>query len=53
MEVSDPGNGIQKQYLVPGTKKHILGLSDDEIKLDIQQQRIKKRQSRLCRLENT
>ena len=39
--VSDPGNGIQP---VSSTwaKKHILGFSDDEIKLDLQQQRIEK-----------
>jgi len=39
--VSDPGNGIQP---VSSTwaKKHILGMSDDEIKLDLQQQRIEK-----------
>jgi hypothetical protein len=39
--VSDPGNGIQP---VSSTwaKKHILGMSDEEIKLDLQQQRIEK-----------
>jgi hypothetical protein len=39
--VSDPGNGIQP---VSSTwaKKHILGFSDEEIKLDLQQQRIEK-----------
>lgn len=39
--VSDPGNGIQA-VSSSWAKKHILGLSDDEIKLDIQQQRIEK-----------
>jgi hypothetical protein len=39
--VSDPGNGIQP---VSSTwaKKHILGFSDEEIKVDLQQQRIEK-----------
>ena len=39
--VADPGNGIQP---VSSTwaKKHILGMSDEEIKLDLQQQRIEK-----------
>jgi len=39
--VSDPGNGIQA-VSTTWAKKHILGLSDEEIKLDIQQQRIEK-----------
>jgi len=39
--VSDPGNGIQA-VSSSWAKKHILGFSDDEIKLDIQQQRIEK-----------
>ena len=44
--VSDPGNGIQA-VSSSWAKKHILGFSDDEIKLDIQQQRIEK----VCRAE--
>ena len=39
--VSDPGNGIQP-VSSSWAKKHILGFSDEEIKLDIQQQRIEK-----------
>jgi hypothetical protein len=39
--VSDPGNGIQP-VSTTWAKKHILGFSDEEIKLDIQQQRIEK-----------
>lgn len=39
--VSDPGNGIQP-VSSSWAKKHILGFSDDEIKLDLQQQRIEK-----------
>ena len=39
--VTDPGNGIQA-VSASWAKKHILGLSDEEIKLDIQQQRIEK-----------
>ncbi len=39
--VSDPGNGIQA-VSSSWAKKHILGFSDEEIKLDIQQQRIEK-----------
>jgi hypothetical protein len=39
--VSDPGNGIQA-VSTTWAKKHILGFSDEEIKLDIQQQRIEK-----------
>jgi len=39
--VADPGNGIQA-VSTTWAKKHILGFSDEEIKLDIQQQRIEK-----------
>jgi hypothetical protein len=39
--VADPGNGIQP-VSSSWAKKHILGFSDEEIKLDIQQQRIEK-----------
>ena len=39
--VSDPGNGILP-VSSSWAKKHILGFSDDEIKLDIQQQRMEK-----------
>ena len=39
--VSDPGNGIQP-VSTSWAKKHILGFSDEEIKLDLQQQRIEK-----------
>ena len=39
--VSDPGHGIQP-VSSSWAKKHILGFSDEEIKLDIQQQRIEK-----------
>jgi hypothetical protein len=39
--VSDPGNGIQA-VSSSWAKKHILGFSDEEIKLDIQQQRIER-----------
>ena len=39
--VSDPGNGIQP-VSSSWAKKHILGFSDEEIKLDIQQQRIER-----------
>jgi hypothetical protein len=39
--VTDPGNGIQA-VSTTWAKKHILGFSDEEIKLDIQQQRIEK-----------
>jgi hypothetical protein len=39
--VTDPGNGIQA-VSASWAKKHILGFSDEEIKLDIQQQRIEK-----------
>jgi hypothetical protein len=39
--VGDPGNGIQA-VSSSWAKKHILGFSDEEIKLDIQQQRIEK-----------
>ncbi len=39
--VTDPGSGIQAVSSTWG-KKHILGFSDEEIKLDLQQQRIEK-----------
>ena len=39
--VTDPGNGILP-VSSSWAKKHILGFSDEEIKLDIQQQRIEK-----------
>jgi hypothetical protein len=39
--VSDPGSGIAP-VSVSWAKKHILGFSDEEIKLDLQQQRIEK-----------
>jgi hypothetical protein len=39
--VSDPGLGIQP-VSATWAKKHILGFSDEEIKLDIQQQRIER-----------
>ena len=39
--VTDPGSGIQPVSATWG-KKHILGFSDEEIKLDLQQQRIEK-----------
>jgi hypothetical protein len=39
--VTDPGNGIQA-VSSSWAKKHILGFSDEEIKLDLQQQRIEK-----------
>jgi len=39
--VSDPGNGISPTSAT-WAKKHILGMSDDEIKLDLQQQRFEK-----------
>jgi len=39
--VSDPGNGIQP-VSTTWAKKHILGFSDEEIRLDLQQQRIEK-----------
>ena len=39
--VADPGNGIQP-VSTTWAKKHILGFSDEEIKLDLQQQRIEK-----------
>mgnify|MGYP003636198681 FL=1 len=39
--VSDPGNGIQP-VSSSWAKKHILGFSDEDIKLDIQQQRIER-----------
>ena len=39
--VADPGNGIQP-VSTTWAKKHILGFSDEEIKLDIQQQRIER-----------
>jgi len=39
--VTDPGSGIQAVSATWG-KKHILGFSDEEIKLDLQQQRIEK-----------
>ena len=39
--VSDPGNGIQP-VSSSWAKKHILGFSDEEIKLDLQQQRIER-----------
>ena len=42
--VSDPGNGIQA-VSTTWAKKHILGFSDEEIKLDIQQQRIENKQT--------
>jgi hypothetical protein len=39
--VTDPGNGILP-VSSSWAKKHILGMSDEEIKLDLQQQRIEK-----------
>ena len=39
--VSDPGNGIQPTSST-WAKKHIFGWSDEEIRLDLQQQRIEK-----------
>ena len=39
--VTDPGNGILP-VSSSWAKKHILGFSDEEIKLDLQQQRIEK-----------
>jgi len=39
--VSDPGNGIQA-VSTSWAKKHIFGFSDEEIKLDLQQQRIER-----------
>ena len=39
--VSDPGNGIQP-VSSSWAKKHILGFSDEEIKLDLQQQRLER-----------
>ena len=39
--VSDPGNGIAPTSAT-WAKKHVLGMSDDEIKLDLQQQRFEK-----------
>lgn len=39
--VSDPGNGIQATSST-WAKKHIFGWSDEEIKLDLQQQRIER-----------
>jgi hypothetical protein len=39
--VADPGNGIAP-VSTTWAKKHILGFSDEEIKLDIQQQRIER-----------
>ena len=39
--VSDPGNGIQA-VSSSWAKKHIFGFSDEEIKLDLQQQRIER-----------
>jgi hypothetical protein len=48
--VTDPGNGIQA-VSSSWAKKHILGFSDEEIKLDIQQQRIEKAVS--AELQNT
>jgi len=39
--VSDPGNGIQPTSST-WAKKHIFGFSDEEIKLDLQQQRIER-----------
>jgi len=39
--VSDPGNGIQATSST-WAKKHIFGWSDDEIRLDLQQQRIER-----------
>jgi hypothetical protein len=39
--VSDPGNGIQATSST-WAKKHIFGWSDDEIKIDLQQQRIER-----------
>ena len=39
--VSDPGNGIQPASST-WAKKHIFGWSDDEIRLDLQQQRIER-----------
>ena len=39
--VSDPGNGIQPTSST-WAKKHVLGMSDEEIKLDLQQQRFEK-----------
>jgi hypothetical protein len=39
--VSDPGNGIQATSST-WAKKHIFGWSDDEVKLDLQQQRIER-----------
>ncbi|MFN9903083.1 MAG: portal protein, partial [bacterium] len=39
--VADPGNGIQA-VSTTWAKKHILGFSDEEIKLDLQQQRIER-----------
>ncbi len=39
--VADPGSGIQA-VSATWAKKHILGFSDEEIKLDIQQQRIER-----------
>mgnify|MGYP003111060166 CR=1 FL=1 len=39
--VSDPGNGISPTSAT-WAKKHVLGMSDEEIKLDLQQQRFEK-----------
>ena len=39
--VADPGNGIQPTSST-WAKKHIFGLSDEEIRLDLQQQRIER-----------
>ena len=39
--VADPGNGIQATSST-WAKKHIFGWSDDEVKLDLQQQRIER-----------
>ena len=39
--VSDPGNGIQATSST-WAKKHIFGWSDDEVKIDLQQQRIER-----------
>ena len=39
--VSDPGNGIQATSST-WAKKHIFGWSDDEVRLDLQQQRIER-----------
>ena len=48
--VSDPGGGISP-VSATWAKKHVLGMSDEEIKLDLQQQRFEKAISK--ELENT